>query len=398
MLSNKKSVAIIGGGASALSLASFLDGQLFDVTIYERNKGMGRKFLVAGKGGFNLTHSEPISSMISKYSPQGFLDNALLDFDNEQFRVWLKSIGIPTYVGSSRRVFPEKGIKPIQVLSAIKESILSKGHNIVFGNEWTGWSDKKNLMFNNEIEIAADISVFGLGGGSWKITGSNGSWTNLFANKGIEIKPFVSANCAYEVNWKSDFITTANGKPLKNIAIECLGRRAEGEAVLTDFGIEGNAVYALTDQIQHQLDEQNKGLISIDLKPMLSLSEIEERVAKSSRKITEMLSKDLKLEKVKIQMLKSILTKEEFLDKDGLAKKIKSLSIEILRAEELDKAISTTGGLPLTEINEDYQLNELPNSYAIGEMLDWNAPTGGYLLQACFSMGHQLAQHLNEKY
>lgn len=397
-MSNKKSIAIIGGGASALSLASFLDGGLFDVTIYERNKTLGRKFLVAGKGGFNLTHSQPILSMISKYSPIGFLDDALLGLDNEQLRVWLNSIGIPTYVGSSKRVFPEKGIKPIKVLSAIRESILSKGHNVLFNMEWTGWSATKNLMFNSEAEVEADITVFCLGGGSWKITGSDGGWTKLFGKNGLEIKPFVSANCAYKVKWDSDFIVKANGKPLKNIAIESLGHRIEGEAVITDFGIEGNAVYALTDQIQAQLNGNNIGLISIDLKPMISLPEIEKRIANSSRKVTETLSNDLKLEKVKIQLLKSILTKDEFLDSKGLAKKIKALPIEVLKAEVIDKAISTTGGLALQEVDSKYQLNKLPNNYSIGEMLDWNAPTGGYLLQACFSMGHQLAVYLNEKY
>jgi uncharacterized flavoprotein (TIGR03862 family) len=397
-LTNKKSIAIIGGGASALSLASFLDEQLFDVTIYEKNKTLGRKFLVAGKGGFNLTHSEPVSNMISKYSPSGLLDRALLEFDNWKFRNWLLSIGIPTYVGSSKRVFPEKGIKPIKVLSAIKESILSKGHKIVYDSEWIGWSEAKNLMFNHKKEIVADITVFCLGGGSWKITGSDGSWTKLFGNEGIETVPFVSANCAYSVQWDLDFTSKVNGKPLKNIAIESLGRGIEGEAVITDFGIEGNAVYALTNEIQSQLFEGKTALISIDLKPMLSLSEIDKRIANSSRKITEILSRDLKLEKVKIQLLKSILTKDEFLDREGLAKKIKSLTIEVFKADELDKAISTTGGLALTEISETYQLNKLPNSYAIGEMLDWNAPTGGYLLQACFSMGNELATHLNEKY
>ena len=397
-MSNKKSIAIIGGGASALSLASFLDEQLFDVTIYEKNKTLGRKFLVAGKGGFNLTHSEPISSMISKYSPSGLLDRALLEFDNGKFRNWLLSIGIPTYVGSSKRVFPEKGIKPIKVLSTIKESILSKGHNVVYCSEWTGWSEAKHLMINDKTEIAADICVFCLGGGSWKITGSDGSWTSIFANEGIAIEPFVSANCAYSVKWDSDFIAKANGKPLKNIAIASLKNKIEGEAVITEFGIEGNAVYALTNEIQSQLDGGEKALIAIDLKPMLSTYEIEKRIAKSNKKVTEILSKDLKLEKVKIQLLKSILTKDEFLNKKGLAKNIKSLTIEVLKAEALDKAISTTGGLALFEINEEYQLNKLPSSYAIGEMLDWNAPTGGYLLQACFSMGHQLAQHLNNKY
>lgn len=394
-MGKKKSIAIIGGGASALSLASFLDGDLFDVTIYEKNKTLGRKFLVAGKGGFNLTHSESIENMEGKYSPQEFLNEALVVFDNEQFRDWLKTIGIPTYVGSSKRVFPEKGIKPIEVLSAIKESILSKGHHIMYNKKWLGWSESNNLIFQGELEVKADVTVFCLGGGSWKVTGSDGSWSNHFSEKGMEIIPFVPANCAYEVNWNPEFILKSNGKPLKNIAIESRGHRIEGEAVITKFGIEGNAVYALTEQIQDQLSKVGKSIISIDLKPMFSLEEVEKRITNSKKKTTEILSEDLKLEKVKIQLLKSILSKDEYLEKQVLVKRIKSLSIKIQSAEMIDKAISTTGGLALTEIGDNYQLNKMLNCYAIGEMLDWNAPTGGYLLQACFSMGNRLAKYLN---
>ena len=398
MLSKKKAIAIIGGGASALSLASFLDGALFDVTVYERNKALGRKFLVAGKGGFNLTHSEHITDMISKYNPGGVLDEALLGFSNDQFRTWLDSIDIPTYVGSSRRVFPEKGIKPIEVLAKIKEAIITRGHKVVFNSEWSGWSDENILSLSDGNEIEADIVVFCLGGGSWKVTGSDGSWNEAFKVKGIQVNPFVAANCAYRVNWNLDFISKTAGKPIKNISVSCLDKIEVGEAMITEFGLEGSAVYALTNQIQKQFNKNGTARVEIDLKPMLSLDEVIKRLSSSKRKITDTLVMDLKLEKVKVQLLKSMLNKDEYLDMDSLAKYIKALPINLENASDIDQAISTTGGIDLSEIDANFQLNKLPNNYAIGEMLDWNAPTGGYLLQACFSMGHHLAIQLNGKY
>lgn len=395
-MNTKKSIAIIGGGASALSLASFLDAEKYDVTIYERNKALGRKFLVAGKGGFNLTHSEPISEMIERYSPIGFLDDTLLAFDNEQFRDWLASVGIPTYVGSSKRVFPEKGIKPIEVLANIKNAITHKGHHIIYNSKWLGWSTDGLLLFEDGKEIEADISVFCLGGGSWKITGSDGRWNQLFRDRGIKFNPFIAANCAYKVDWDAAFIEKAAGQPLKNISINCSNQKSVGEAMITAFGIEGSAVYALTDQIQSQLTKLGTASINLDLKPMLSSEEVEKRITNSKRKLTDTLTKELKLEKVKVQLLKSILTKEEFLNIEVLTKYIKSLPIKIITASEIDEAISTTGGIDLNELDQNFQLKKQADNYVIGEMLDWNAPTGGYLLQACFSMGHYLAIHLNQ--
>ena len=396
MSNRKKSISIIGGGASALSMASFLDGAKFDVTIYERNKALGRKFLVAGKGGFNLTHSDPISDMITKYSPLGFLDESLLGFDNTKFRIWLESIGIPTYVGSSRRVFPEVGIKPIEVLAKIRDTITDHGHKLELNRKWTGWSGDGNILMDDLIEVRSDITVFCLGGSSWQVTGSDGGWNSIFQSKGISVNPFVAANCAYEVDWDRDFIIRSAGKPIKNVAITCDGTRVEGEAMISEFGLEGSAVYALTNQVQSQISNNGFAKIELDLKPMFSLAEIKDRLEASNRKITDALSKDLKLEKVKVKLLKSLLTKDEFLDLSILAMYVKSLPIHLKNAAPIDQAISTTGGIDIGEVDSYFQLRQMPNNYVIGEMLDWNAPTGGYLLQACFSMGHYLASHLNK--
>ena len=392
----KKSVSIIGGGPAALILAALLDFEKYNVTIYEKNKTLGRKFLVAGKGGFNLTHSEPIDEFIKRYTPTDFLEKSLLNFNNQDLRNWLKNIGIPTYVGSSKRVYPEKGIKPIAVLNAITTVLNRQNVQVQYNHIWKGWDLDNSLIFNAETKIKSDYTVFALGGGSWKVTGSDESWVDLFKAKGISTVPFQASNCACQVNWPEDFITEHAGTPLKNIAISCLNKSQKGEAVITRFGLEGNAIYALSPQIRDELNNHQKATIYLDLKPTLSHQEIFNKIKNSTyKKTSETLQKEIKLSLAQIGLLKKYLNKETYLNPELLAKNIKKLSIEITGSALLDEAISTIGGVSLTDVDENFQLKNMKNNYCIGEMLDWDAPTGGYLLQACFSMGAELARHLN---
>ncbi|WNW02656.1 NAD(P)-dependent oxidoreductase [Tenacibaculum sp. HL-MS23] len=393
----KKSIAIIGGGPSALFAAAFLDTNKFDVTIYEKKKSLGRKFLVAGDGGFNLSHGESIDKMIARYTPTSFLKNALLNFTNDDLRNWLLSIAIPTFVGSSNRIYPEKGIKPITVLTNIKQFLSDKNIQFVYNYEWKGWNDKSELIFNDNKIITPDYTIFSLGGASWKITGSEGNWIDNFKEKDINTLPFLPANCAYYINWKSDFISKNEGQPLKNIALSCLDKKQKGELVITKFGLEGNAIYALSTQIQSQLTANKKPVIYLDLKPMLTFTEVVKKIKGSHLRTTNILKKILKLSAPQIALLKTTLTKEEYINKNSIAEKVKNLPLIIEAAAPLNEAISTTGGIALSEVNENFELKKLKNSYCIGEMLDWNAPTGGYLLQACFSMGAYIAKHFNEK-
>ena len=201
----KKQIAILGGGPSAFLLAAFLDAKKFKITIYEKNKTVGRKFLVAGKGGFNLTHSEPTEQLIKRYTSNDFLDKALLHFTNTDFRNWLDQIGIPTYVGSSKRVYPKEGIKPIEVLSAILKHLKEKGVIIKYEHTFSDWDNHNNPIINN-ISLQTDYTIFSLGGGSWKVTGSDGSWLDTFSKKGIKTKPFQASNCGYKIDWSSNFI------------------------------------------------------------------------------------------------------------------------------------------------------------------------------------------------
>lgn len=393
----KKSVSIIGGGPAALILAALLDCNKFKVTIYEKNKTLGRKFLVAGKGGFNLTHSEPIGELIARYTPPHFLEKALLDFDNEDFRKWIDSIGIPTYIGSSKRVYPESGIKPITVLNAILNVLDKQGVAIEYQHTWKGWTNENDIVFNTDTTIKSDYTIFAMGGGSWKVTGSDGSWLDLFERESIPIVPFQSSNCAYRVNWPEDFIFEHEGSPLKNIAISCLNKKQKGEAVITRFGLEGNAIYALSPQIREELEHQQKATIFLDLKPTLRYEDLLEKIRKSTfKKMSETLQKEIKLSSSQIGLLKKYLSKETYLNPELLAQNIKKLPIEITDTSLLNDAISTTGGIQLNAVDENFQLKNKKSNYCIGEMLDWDAPTGGYLLQACFSMGMHLARHLNK--
>ncbi|WP_064965516.1 aminoacetone oxidase family FAD-binding enzyme [Tenacibaculum ovolyticum] len=394
----KKSIAIIGGGSSALITAAFLDANKFNITVYEKKKSLGRKFLVAGDGGFNLSHGEAIEKMIARYTPDTFLKQALLHFTNNDLRKWLLTIGIPTFVGSSNRVYPEKGIKPIEVLTKIKQFLIDKGVQLVYNYEWKGWSINDKLIFNNNEIINTDYTIFAMGGASWKITGSDGSWLEIFKNKEINTLPFLPANCAYAIKWPKEFILKNEGQPLKNIALSCLDKIQKGELVITKFGLEGNAIYALSPEIQSQLSIKKTATIYLDLKPMFSVNDVIQKInASQLRTVKDILKKTLKLSTPQINLLKATLTKEEFTNKNILSEKIKALPLIIHSAAPLNEAISTTGGISLNEVNENFELHKLKNNFCIGEMLDWNAPTGGYLLQACFSMAAYTAKHLNDK-
>lgn len=402
----KKKVAIIGGGTASLFLAAFLNTDIYNVTIFEKNTSIGRKFLVAGDGGFNLTHSEELSSFKSKYTPASFLDKALDNFSNVDLRTWLLSLGIPTFVGSSGRVFPEKGIKPIEVLKCIEAHLIKRNIKFEFKKTFTGWDKENSLEFNSKEIIKSDYAVFSLGGSSWKVTGSDGSWLNVFSKKGIDTLPFRSSNCAYKINWHEKFIQSNEGKPLKNISISLKNKIdfvegcavQKGEAVITNFGIEGNAIYGLSPHIQAVLASKSEVVVYVDFKPTYNLSTLIKKITHSKSNTTITLKEEIKLPRAAVELLKVTLTKEEFLDVQILAKFIKGFPLTIVDSAAIDEAISTSGGINLNAVDSNFELKKVKNNFCIGEMLDWDAPTGGYLIQACASTGAYLAHQLNNKF
>lgn len=397
-MKQKKSIAIIGGGASALMLACSLDASKFNISIYEKNAALGRKFLVAGKGGFNLTHSENLEQFTERYHPKQFIEPFLNHFSNTDFREWLTSIGIETYVGTSKRVFPIKGIKPIEVLNAIESMLKKNNVSIYYYHEWKGWNNH-DLMVSNNGEtkiIKSDSVVFALGGASWKVTGSAGDWASYFEEKGIQNNPFYPSNCAYKINWNQELVKHISGQALKNCEFSCGNMHKKGEAVLTDFGIEGSGIYGLSKEIRMQIICDEKAELFIDFKPELSLQEIQNRFENRGKlSIKDILEKKINLSAVQIQLLKYQTTKEDYNQPEIISQLIKKLPLILTDFAPIDDAISTVGGIGLEEVNDNLELKKMPNHYCMGEMLDWDAPTGGYLLQACFSMGKFVADKLN---
>ncbi|MES2512515.1 MAG: TIGR03862 family flavoprotein [Bacteroidota bacterium] len=417
---SKQNITIIGGGPASLMLACSLDTNKFNISIYEKNAALGRKFLVAGKGGFNLTHSEDLSQFAERYNPKQFVQPFLEHFSNTDFRNWLKSIGVETYVGTSKRVFPIKGIKPIEVLNQFENELRRNRVSVFCHHEWNGWKDGELLFnVNNQVKtVRSDFVVFALGGASWKVTGSDGSWTNMFAEKGIRLNPFYPSNCAYQVKWDQKLVPLISGQALKNCEFACGTLSLKGEAVLTNFGIEGSGIYPLSPEIRKQLlghteldsasietptqiqanvTREKAARLNIDFKPDLSLEEIKSRLEnKGKLSVKDVLEKKVNLSSSQIELLKSASSKEDYNNAEFLSRLIKVFPLEIVGFAPIDKAISTVGGIALNEINENLELKKMPRHYCIGEMLDWDAPTGGYLLQATISMGRFLADKLNK--
>jgi uncharacterized flavoprotein (TIGR03862 family) len=392
-----KNLAIIGGGPAALMLAAQLNTEKYRVTLYEKKKTVGRKFLVAGEGGLNLTYNASLEEFISHYSPSEFMGPIVRQFTNKDLISWLNYHGISTFIGSSNRVFPDLELKPIEVLNKIVEYISTKEIDFQLDTKWVGWNEEGHLCFEEYKNIESDIVVFAMGGASWKVTGSDGKWRKAFEERGVSVQPFRAANCAFSVNWNKNFITSHEGKPLKNIALTYNDHFSKGELVISKFGLEGNAIYALSKKIQESLLIEESTVINLDLKPTMTVNQIKTKCKRSQlSNVTDILREDLNLDRTSIGILKQFSDKDTFLNPDRLAETIKSVPVIIQSADELDKAISSLGGITLDEIDENFQFKKIPNSYAIGEMLDWYAPTGGYLLQGCFSMGFVLAKYLNE--
>lgn len=379
-------VIIVGTGPAALMAGTILLENGFKVHFYEQKKAIARKFLVAGHGGFNLTHSEKLEDFILKYDEK-LIQEAVRKFSSEDFRNFLKKIKVETIVGTSDRVFPEKGMKPIQVLYNWKNYLLHLGAEFFLEHSLIDF-DKETLTFDHKgevINVPAQVRIFSLGGASWQNTGSDGIWLNLFGDKDIEVLPFQSSNSGMEMDFPFDhkpFI----GKAIKNCLVYSEKNSRSGDVIVTEYGLESTPIYALNRNFR--LGEQ----IFIDFKPAFSAAVIEDKI-KAHKKVSEGLE-DLKLVKVVQQWLKATLTKEEFTDPAVLSQKIKCFPIPVKSLRPIDEVISTVGGVDLSSINENFELKKFPGTYCIGEMLNWDAPTGGYLIQACVATGYAASKNI----
>ncbi|MCA5003733.1 BaiN/RdsA family NAD(P)/FAD-dependent oxidoreductase [Sphingobacterium bovistauri] len=380
-------IVIIGAGPAGLMAAQRLAEAGLEVHIYEQNKAAARKFLVAGHGGFNLTHSEPIADFILKYD-KAEIQHIVQLFDNDKTIAWLKTIGIETYVGSSGKIFPIKSIKPIQVLQSWLDKLAELGVQIHYEHQFVDFDDDKIYFKHKEanIEIPYNKLILGLGGGSWQKTGSDAKWIRVFKNKGIHVSPLSAANSGYNTTITFDDL---EGQVLKNIEVQFGTVRKKGEVVFTKYGIEGSPIYYLN---RFTRPHSFPLTIQIDLKPNHSVEDIIDSL-NSSNKTAEILKNKLKLNKTALSLLKR-LDKVTYTNSKLLAEAIKAYPIHIHSFRPIDEVISTAGGVKFDELNESLSLKKFPNIYCIGEMLDWEAPTGGYLLQACFSTGDYCAKQI----
>lgn len=381
-------IIIVGAGPAGLMAGYQFLKKGHSVCFFDHKKQAGRKFLVAGHGGFNLTHSQSLSDFVLNYNHH-LVRDSVFKFTNEDTVSWLEEIGIPTFIGSSGKIFPKKEIKPIDVLNALLRKITSMGGVFFYEHSFTTFDDESVIFKHKEKEIKFhfDYLIFALGGASWKKTGSDGSWKDLFREKGILFNEFQSSNAGMNVHyWNPQF----EGLVIKNCEVSMGNETKKGEVLFTDYGLEGAPIYALNKHIRAGDLE-----VFIDLKPSLSLEKVKNFLT-NEKLIRAKQLEQLKITKPVVAFIKTSLSKEAYLDADFLANYIKNMPFKIVDLRPIDEAISTVGGIAMNEIIENFELINHPKRYVIGEMLDWDAPTGGYLLQACFSMGFVVSEKFDD--
>lgn len=397
------SVSIIGAGPSGLFCSYLLLKKGYQVSLYDQMGGVGKKFLVAGNGGLNLTHSEELETFITRYGESSEKFKELIsEFSPKDLREWCDSLGVETFVGSSGRVFP-KSLKAAELLSlwlkSLKENpnfTLNLKHKLI-NIDLDG-----NLEFEGPegtVKSVSKHSILCMGGGSWKKTGSDGMWIHYLKGLNLDLEEFRSMNCGFSVEWSAHFKEDFEDDYLKNIRVSFNGESTSGEVMITNYGIEGGGIYALSSSIQAFLKENSLATIYIDLKPSLSLEEVLERIDRPRKKnsLSNHLRKTLNLSKLSLKLLREIISKNDFENTEKLAGAIKALPIELISARPLDEAISTSGGVRFSNLDNSLMLKGSNSIYMIGEMLDWEAPTGGYLLQGCFSMASFVSNEIIKK-
>ncbi|MGJ4998932.1 NAD(P)/FAD-dependent oxidoreductase [Bradyrhizobium sp. HKCCYLS3077] len=396
MFPTRPNIAIIGAGPAGLMAAEVLAEGGVSVTVYDAMPSVARKFLMAGRGGLNLTHSEELSAFLQRYRDAApWLAPAIQAFSPQQLRDWCEALGQPTFVGSSGRVFPV-AMKASPLLRAWLRRLDAQGVRIELRYRWTGWDDQGRLIFdtpNGPRAIAADATVLALGGASWPRLGSDGGWVPILAAKGIAITPLRPANCGFTVCWSDLFRDRFEGQPLKGIALSFGGRSVRGEAVVTRDGIEGGAVYALSAELREAIALNGEAVLHVALRPDLETPDLIRRLSapRGKQSFSNVLRKALQLSPVAIGLLqevaKTLGQSLSSLPPDRLAALINAVPIKSTGTAGLARAISSAGGIARDELDADYMLRRLPGVFAAGEMLDWEAPTGGYLLQASFATG-----------
>lgn len=413
-----RSVAVIGGGPAGLMAAEMLSQSGVRVDVYDAMPSVGRKFLMAGKGGMNITHSEALESFLARYGSRREQITTLLDaFSPEALRGWIHGLGIKTFVGSSGRVFPAD-MKAAPLLRAWLHRLREQGVSFHMRHRWTGWSNEGELCFDTpegervvkvasqhplpqagegvKVEIIkhVDAVVLALGGGSWPQLGSNGAWVPLLIERGVSVAQLRPANCGVDVGWSEHFRKRFAGHPLKSVVISFTDtagnvHRKQGDCMVTSTGIEGGVIYALSSFLRDEIAATGSATIFIDLTPGKNIARIEAEVAhpRGSRSISSHLQSRVGLKGVQTGLLRECVSPEDFVDPVKLSQSIKALTLKLISPRPLAEAISSAGGVTFEALDSHLMLNAMPGVFCAGEMLDWEAPTGGYLLTACFASG-----------
>lgn len=368
--------------------AEVLAGAGVRVTVYERMPSLARKFLMAGRGGLNLTHSEPMPGFLGRYgSAADRLAPFIERFPPEALRAWADGMGGETFVGSSGRVFP-KALKASPLLRGWIGRLQALGVASQLRWSWNGWDEEGRLRFvtpEGEARATADVTVLAVGGASWPRLGSDGSWAELLP---AAVTPFAPANSGVCIGWSDSFRERFQGQPLKAIAISLDGRTVRGEAMVSAYGLEGGAIYALSADIRRRLAEGTARL-SIDLRPALAPEALVARLARprNGQSTSTFLRKTAKLSPLDVALLREAYGSALAADAEALTAQVKAVPLQVTGVQGLERAISSAGGVQFAELDEQLMLRSRPSVFLAGEMLDWDAPTGGYLLQACFATG-----------
>ena len=399
-------VAVIGGGPAGLMAAEALAQHGVQVDVYDAMPSVGRKFLMAGKGGMNITHSEPLEPFLGRYGARREQIAPLLDlFGPDALRAWLHGLGVETFVGSSGRVFPTD-MKAAPMLRAWLHRLREAGVRFHMRHKWTGWDNDggddgdaaaHTLRFetpDGKQRVNCEAVVFALGGASWPRLGSDAAWVPLLSAREVPVTPLRPANCGFDADWSPYLRERFAGQPVKSVAITITDvdnkvHNRQGEILLTETGLEGSLIYALSAAIRERIFADGDVTIALDLAPGLTLERVVAEVTRprGSRSMSTHLHGRVGIGGVKLALLHEILSKEAFADANGLAHAIKALPVRLTRARPIAEAISTAGGIPFEALDQHLMIERLPGAFCAGEMLDWEAPTGGYLLTACFASG-----------
>ncbi|MBV8659535.1 MAG: TIGR03862 family flavoprotein [Burkholderiales bacterium] len=402
MANRKNRAVVIGGGPAGLMAAEVLTAQGAAVDVYDAMPSVGRKFLLAGVGGMNITHSEPLAPFLSRYRERAHHIAPLLeDFSPEALCNWIHGLGIDTFVGTSGRVFPTD-MKAAPLLRAWLHRLRSNGVNIHVRHRWLGWTDEGALRLlspEGEHTVHADVTVLALGGASWPRLGSDGSWVPTLAAAGIEIAPLAPANCGFEVAWSDWFRSHYAGQPLKSVVLhftDAAGHNhsRQGECMVTEQGIEGSLIYAFAAPIRDALAAGKSLTLYLDLAPGRDYTRVLQEVThpRGARSMSSHLQSKVGITGVKAGLLRECISKETFNDLPQLAAAIKALPITVTAPRPIDEAISTAGGVRFESLDPMLMAQARPGVFLAGEMLDWEAPTGGYLLTACFASGRRAGE------